>query len=252
MVTIGVGKLAKKHTSRETTSKQTHIEPVRSYRGSDANKRIPRIRKGIAKTANKRRSEKKKIKKDRHMVKMNKKGNALKIIFVVIIFIFMIFVLTISNITWNFMMTKTADKLVEQTSLIQNSSAASVNVTAILDMTVVEGKESMDMLRWVTFVIVVVFFIAVLILSYFVRSNPWWMGAYVIGLVFMIIVANAVGDTYEELATNPAMAEAIAGWGAMNIFFVYIERWILMLGILSAIIMIMQMGKKTEKLGGFA
>lgn len=176
----------------------------------------------------------------------NKKGNALGVFLAIFIFVFLVFGILISFVSVNFVQNKITEKIVENIDVIQDASADSVNATQIVNDSVVEGNNAVNMLQWLSYIIIAGLFIGIIALTYLVRTNPWWIAAYFIGLILLVIVSAQLSFAYGEIASKDAMSSTFDEYKEGSLIMEYLQWWVLMLGVVGGIIMLTQLGKKAN------
>ena len=177
----------------------------------------------------------------------NRKGHALGVFLAIFIFIFLVLAIAISFPSANLIQDKITEGVMANVDSIQDASGDSLNATDLVNNTLGEGSKAVDMLQWISYVVIAALFIGIIGLTYLVRTNPWWVGAYFLGLILLIIIAHQVGNAYEEISNQEALASTYDKYEEQSIVLDNLEWWILMLGAVGAIIMITQIGKKSNE-----
>ena len=175
--------------------------------------------------------------------KMNKRGQFTDL------FLFMIVTLVILFVSGLFiyMGIRVNDQLDE--SFTGNAISDNVNYTEIKDQTFGDVNVAYNSLYWLTLLMIVGMVISIFIGSYMVTTRPVFFVPYFFIVIIAILVSTGISNAYQEIATNPTLAETFAGFVGSNFLMFNLPVWMVVIGFVGGIIMFVRM--KTQEGGQY-
>ena len=171
---------------------------------------------------------------------MNKKGG-FSDLFILIIVSFIIVV--ISGI-FIYLGITTQSKLHE---VMDPMATATSNTTAIIDDSFGAVNTALSSLYWISVLLMVGMIISIFIGSYLVTTRPIFFVPYIFVSIIAIIVAVAVSNAYETLATNATLGSTYAGFIGANFILSHLPIWVCLIAFIGAIIMFSRMGSNENQ-----
>lgn len=175
---------------------------------------------------------------------MNRKGGFTDL------FVFMIIAFVLVLFTGVFIyITNTATD--EMRDHIGDMELSSVNASVVLEDTLGSAVQSFDALYWITAFLIFGMIIAIFIGSYMVTTKPIFFIPYIFIVIIAVIVAVAISNAYELIASDPTLASTFAGFVGANWILVKLPIVVSIVGITGGIIMFVRMGKREEQYIGY-
>jgi len=162
------------------------------------------------------------------------------------LFIFMIvaFVLVLFSGVFIYITGEATSEMRENFGKMNNLNT---NATQVLDSTLGSGVASFQALYWISIFLIFGMIIAIFIGSYMVTTKPVFFIPYLFVVIIAVIVAVAMSNAYETLASNTTLASTFAGFIGSNWILAKLPIIISIVGIAGGIIMFARMGKREEQ-----
>lgn len=175
--------------------------------------------------------------------RMNKRGQFTDL------FLFMIVALVILFVSGLFiyMGIRVNNQLDE--SLVGNAVSDNVNYTEIKDQTFGDVNVAYNSLYWLSLFMIFAMVISIFIGSYMVTTRPVFFVPYFFIVIIAVLVSVGISNAYQEVATNPVLAETFAGFIGSNFLMFNLPIWMTVIGFVGGIIMFVKM--KTQEGGQY-
>ena len=184
---------------------------------------------------------------------MNNRGQAALVN--IFIFIIVVFILTVVCGLFYYIATTTYTELSDNADLIQQGFESDGddeghNATVIIDQTIGQITLGYESLKWVTVMLIIGYALAVLMAAYLTQTRPIVFIPYIFIVILATILAAPVSNTYEEIYTNPTLASSFSGFFGMNMIMTNLPVWVAVIGLVSGILMFINMNRFPGAGGG--
>jgi len=167
---------------------------------------------------------------------MNKRGVALTDMF-----LFMIVALIILFISGMFIYMSGRIKGELHINLDEQEIGDDVNYTEIIDDSMGQVDTSYRLMYWLSILLIIAMMISIFIGSYMVTTRPIFFVPYLFITIIAIIVSVGISNAYQEVISNPTLAETFAGFIGSNFIMIYLPIWITIIAFVGGIIMFVRM-----------
>ena len=169
------------------------------------------------------------------------------------LFIFMIFafVLILFSGVFIYITNATTDELRENIDSMNLVGDGNNNASTVLENTLGKSVNSFNALYWITAFLIFGMIIAIFIGSYMVTTKPVFFIPYIFVVIIAIVVAVAMSNAYETLASDPTLSSTFSNFVGSNWVMSQLPIVISIVGITGGIIMFVRMGKREEAYYGF-
>ena len=142
------------------------------------------------------------------------------------------------------------DQLQETIGTMDLGDTVGNNASQVIDNTIGSANISFTALYWLSVLIIFGMILGIFIGSYMVTTKPVFFIPYLFIWIIAIIVSVPMSNAYETISADPLLASTYANFGGGSFILGHLPSIVAIIGIVGAIIMFTQMGKKQE-LGGF-
>lgn len=167
---------------------------------------------------------------------MNKRGVALTDMF-----LFMIVALIILFISGMFIYMSGRIKDELHTNLDEQEIGDTVNYTEVIDESMGQVDVAYRLMYWLSILLIIGMMISIFIGSYMVTTRPIFFVPYLFITIIAIIVSVGISNAYQEVISNPTLAETFAGFIGSNFIMIYLPIWITIISFVGGIIMFVRM-----------
>lgn len=183
---------------------------------------------------------------------MNRKGIAEQIIYILIIFVILITILVV-YFAWSML----APSISTITGQITNSAITAANSSGDQNLSVAATtalspiNNSLPILEWGTYFVLIMLFFGFLILCFFVRAYPFLIFFWVILIIILAFVSLFLTDSYLTASAGTSyVATADQGWTTNNFIMSNLPSIFVAVGIFGGIILFILVSREQEAEAG--
>jgi len=176
------------------------------------------------------------------LIKKNKRGGFTDL-FIFMIFTFVI-VVVLGILIYVF---NTAENQLQDTlGKMDLGDTQGNNASVVIDNTIGSANLSFRALYWLSVLIIFGMIFGIFIGSYMVTTKPIFFFPYLFIWIIAIVVSVPISNAYETLSENDLLSSTYDNFIGANFILNFLPMIIAIIGIVGAIIMFTQMGKRQE------
>lgn len=170
---------------------------------------------------------------------LNKKGGMFDIILAMIFS----FIIVICLVIFTFAQNTIHDGLINAAPNIQKNLGSQTNFTFIVENTVGKVSTAYTTFKWISVLFIFGYFFSILVSAFLVKSHPAWFVGYMLFVIISVFISIHLSNSYQALMESPILADIfLTGFFEASWIFIYFPYWVTVFGILSGILMYVNLG----------
>lgn len=125
------------------------------------------------------------------------------------------------------------------TSTLQQGVSGDGNLSFAVNSTFVPVNESLDNLRWLSYSLMIIAFLAFIMICSFVRTYPFLLPFWLLIVFILAFLAIYLGNGYQNVAiSGNVIGEQYQSWSANDYFMRYLPHIIVVFGLLGGFVLL--------------
>jgi len=168
---------------------------------------------------------------------INKKGNVLAIISIVVASI----VIVVFLAGWVYFF-----NILNTTMLHINLDTNIVNLTAATEKTISPINNAMTGLNYISFILIIMLMVSSIIENYYVRKHPILMAVHLLFVIFGVIASIYISNTFESLLGNSILSSQLAQQSGSAFIILNLPYIIAVVGLIGFGVMFINLNRDPE------